>query len=93
MELDVFEDGSSIEWFSRESLAYREKNHMVQVEYDYFEVSSLRSGRKIYCDSVEQWEVYPPDSSPIIPQSKKNKIIEVAIKYFRSRNIPVEIEK
>ena len=91
MDIEKFEDGASVEWFSRESLAYREEGYMVQVEYDYFKVGIFKTGRKILCDSINEWEEYPSGASPIIPLGAKQKIIERATKYFDKRNLPVEL--
>lgn len=76
MEIEEFEDGSTMEWFSRESLVYREEGHTVQIEYDYFKVSAFKTGRKIFCDSIRQWEEYPEGDSPVISQEAKERIID-----------------
>lgn len=91
MDVQKFDDGSSVELFSRESLAYREGGCMVQVEFDYFKVSTFKTGRKILCDSIGEWEEYPPGVSPMIPPATKKKIIERAARYFEKRNLPVEL--
>lgn len=91
MDIEKFDDGATVEWFSRESLAYRYQGYMVQIEYDYFEAGIFKTGRKIFCDSINEWEEYPLGASPVISQDAKKKIIERAVKYFDNRNLPVEL--
>lgn len=91
MDIEKFDDGASVELFSRESLAYRENGCMVQVEYDYFKAGIFKTGRKILCDSISQWEEFPSGVSPTISQDTKQRIIERAKEYFDKRNLPVEL--
>ena len=92
MDIDNFEDGSSIQWFSRESLLYRAGAYAVQVVYDLYDVGAFKTGRKIVCSSIGQWEDRP-DGTPVeIDPEIKKAIIDKAVRYFEKRNIEVELD-
>ena len=59
MDVEKFEDGSSIEWFSRETLMYRSGEFEVQVAYELFHAGIFKTGRKVFQDSVQHWERFP----------------------------------
>jgi hypothetical protein len=91
MNIDKFNDGATIQQFSRESLMYSIDGCSVQVVFDYFKAGAFKAGRKVICNSFDEWEECPEGASSTISPETKQKIIERAVEYFKKRNFSVEI--
>jgi len=91
MDADEFDDGTSIEWFSRETLLYREGAYSVEIGYEIYEIGRLfKSGRKVFGNRLQEWAEFPEGTSPVIAPETKKKIAERAAEYFRKRGLEVE---
>jgi len=91
MEIEKFPDNSTIEWFSRETLLYKENDYEVQVEYEIYKTGLFKTGRAIIGDSIMLWEKYPNRLSNQIGIEKKQEIINKAVDYFKNRNFEVNV--
>ena len=71
MDIDFFEDGSSIEWYSKESLMYRKDGFSVQVVFSCYNGRWFKMGRIIMSDHLLLWEDYPNGCSNKIGKDEK----------------------
>lgn len=76
-----FDDGSYINWKSKESVMYVDGEFSVEVWVDYFRSGFFSTGRIIKYPSVMKWSTRPTGYSEIINNEKRDEIIE-KIKVF-----------
>jgi len=87
----IFDDGSSIEWISKEGLKYAENGYSVLVWVDY-EPGFFNNSRIIKSSSLIRWQIKPNGMPDVIDEIKKNEIIEKAKEYFDSKGVRCRVE-
>lgn len=82
MSKKVFDDGSSVEWTSRESLRYTEGHLSVSIGVD-FEEGWFKSGRIVRTGTIRSWEGGSSDEASAITEEKKKEIIDKVVLYYK----------
>jgi hypothetical protein len=87
----MLDDGSSIQWVDKESLAYKENGFEVTVWVD-FEPGFFSRGRILKLSSLGSWSKWPDTGSNVIGREKRDEIIEKVKKYYSAQNKPLRTE-
>lgn len=85
----TFDDGSSVEYFNREAILYREKDGR-QMEVVWFFNPKLSRGRILHRDDINVWDA--PHNTDTVDDQKKKEIEDRIAAYCQTRNIPLAIQ-
>ncbi len=91
MDIEYFDAGVSVEWYSRESLMYRNGKYEVQIVFDEYKEGWFKTGREILSDEISRWESHPDDVSNKIDNETKAELIDKARIYFKKRKINTRV--
>ncbi|MBY6019646.1 hypothetical protein KUW04_17885 [Halomonas denitrificans] len=91
MDIEKFNDGSTIEWFSKESLLYKSGEYSVQIVCDVYKDGFFKTGREIVSEELDKWMEYPCNETDIIDENSKQDLISKAKQYFSIRGFNVRV--
>lgn len=80
----IFEDNSSIEWESKESLKYTENGFSASIWFD-LEKGFFSNKRIIISSQILKWEEYPKGASDCIDEKKRQEIIGKIKRFHKCR--------
>lgn len=91
MREEKFDDGTTVEWSTKDALLYRDGDFAVSILYRYGPDGIFEQGRKIVRNAITKWEKFPAGASADISLQTKEKIIQRAIDYFMRQGMTVEV--
>lgn len=87
----LFDDGSYVEWYTRESIIYVDYEQNREVEVLMYFGPGLLSNRKIIiASSITEWN--PPNNLIKIDKDKKNEIVNKIMKYCEKNRMKCEVD-
>jgi hypothetical protein len=83
----VFDDGSAIEYFNRETLMYTEANGR-SIEIPFFPVKGKIRARRVYERNMSRWD--PPNDYVVLSDQEKFTIERRLADYYGQLQTPFE---